>query len=335
MTAHILPGYEHADGWHCGSTALRNACRYIGVQLEEPTCFGLGGGAGFFYLKSEHFSPSRIIHGRSVTLVPPFFHHLGLPFEWRAGDEFDWPAMRARLDDGLPIILLTDIYYLPYYRSSTHFPGHVVLLVGYDEAAELAYLSDTDRGSLQTVPLKMLAKAMISKQPPFLMNHNWRELRPFETPDLHRAIHNALRANVEQMLHPPSPGLGLPALREMAADLPTWGQAEDWQWCARFGYQVIERRGTGGGAFRHPMYSLFLREAEKWLPELAQMQAADRMAAIGGQWTALALALKKISERDAPRGFEKAGAIAAEIAGTETTFWTELRASLKLAPTKP
>ena len=118
MEAQILPGYKHVDGWHCGSTAIRNACRYVGVELSEPMCFGLAAGTGFFYLKSDRFSPSRIFNGRSVALVPPFFHHLGLPFEWHASDELDWPAMRACLDDGRPVILLADIYYLPYYRSS-------------------------------------------------------------------------------------------------------------------------------------------------------------------------------------------------------------------------
>lgn len=324
MGIQILPGYEHVDGWHCGSTAIRNACHYVGVELSEPMCFGLGAGAGFFFLKSNHLSPSRIFNGRSVALVPPFFRHLGLPFEWRTSDEFDWPAMRACLDDGLPIILLADIYYLPYFRSSTHFPGHVVVLAGYDEATGLAYLSDTNRHTLRTVPLDTLGQAMISKQPPFLMSHNWHEVQPFELPDLGEPIRCALQANVEQMLRPAGPSLGLPALHEIATDLLTWGELGDWQWCARFGYQVIERRGTGGGAFRHPMYSHFLREAKVWLPELAEMHAAERMATIGQRWTALALALKTISAGDAPEGFEETGAIAGEIAEAEAAFWTEL-----------
>jgi hypothetical protein len=330
MGEYILPGYAHIDGWHCGSTAIRNAVRYVGVTLSEPMCFGLGAGAGFFFLASDRFSPSRIFNGRSVALTPPFFRCLGLPFEWRSGDDFDWPAMRACLDDGLPVILLTDIYYLPYYRAQVHFPGHVVVLAGYDQDAGLAYLSDTNRRRLRAVPLDALDEAMVSKQPPFLMNHNWREVTPFELPDLGGPIRRALRANVEQMRRPSRPGLGLPALQALAADLPAWGEADDWQWCARFGYQVIERRGTGGGGFRHPMYSSFLSEAEAWLPELAAARAAGRMAAIGQQWTALALALEAIGERDAPAGFDEAGAIAGEIAASEAAFWAELETLLQL-----
>ena len=45
-----------------------------------------------------------------------------------------------------------------------------------------------------------------------------------------------------------------------AAEIADWPrEIEDWQWSARFCYQVIERRGTGGGNFRL-MYSRFLAE---------------------------------------------------------------------------
>jgi hypothetical protein len=46
MARYTLPEYEHMDGWHCGSTALRNACRYVGVVL----LVGYGEAAGLAYL---------------------------------------------------------------------------------------------------------------------------------------------------------------------------------------------------------------------------------------------------------------------------------------------
>ena len=73
---------------------------------------------------------------------------------------------------------------------------------------------------------------------------------------------------------------GLPAVERLAAEAGSWPEAaEDWQWCARFAYQVIERRGTGGGAFRL-MYSRFLEEAGR--PE------APLAAAAAARWTELA-----------------------------------------------
>ena len=60
------------------------------------------------------------------------------------------------MDDGRPAILITDLYYLDHYGSSAHFPGHAVVLAGYD--AEAAYLSDTSFGELQRTRLESLAQ---------------------------------------------------------------------------------------------------------------------------------------------------------------------------------
>ena len=81
-------------------------------------------------------------------------------------------------------------------------------------------------------------------------------------------------------------------MRRLAEEAGSWPEvAEDWQWCARFGYQVIERRGTGGGAFRL-MYSRFLEEAGRPEAPLAAEAAA--------RWTDLAAAFHAASECDEP-----------------------------------
>ena len=85
---------------------------------------------------------------------------------------------------------------------------------------------------------------------------------------------------------------GLDAVHRLAAEAGSWPEvAEDWKWCARFGYQVIERRGTGGGCFRL-MYSRFLEEAGRPEAPLAAEAAA--------RWTELAAAFQAASEPDAP-----------------------------------
>ena len=76
-----------------------------------------------------------------------------------------WEAARAAVDAGRPAILLTDLYYLDHYGSSAHFPGHAVVLVGYD--AEVAYLSDTSFEELQTTRLDNLARARHGTHPAF------------------------------------------------------------------------------------------------------------------------------------------------------------------------
>ena len=78
-----------------------------------------------------------------------------------------------------------------------------------------------------------------------------------------------------------------------AAEVGDWPeQIEDWQWCARFGYQVIERRGTGGGNFRL-MYST--------LPRGGGREEARLAADAASRWTTLAEHLQVASESRRPR----------------------------------
>ena len=57
----------------------------------------------------------------------------------------------------------------------------------------------------------------------------------------------------------------------MAGEIESWPEAtDDWRWCARFNYQVIERRGTGGANFRR-MYARFLEEAYQELIRVVEI----------------------------------------------------------------
>ena len=112
-----------------------------------------------------------------------------------------------------------------------------------------------------------------------------------ELGDLTGASPAAIARAASQMLEPPMGEFeGLAALRRFAAEVGEWAESlEDWRWCSRFCYQVIERRGTGGGNFRL-MYSRFLEEVQREEASLAAEAAA--------RWTALANTLLAASETE-------------------------------------
>ena len=66
-----VPGYVHTPGNHCGSTALRNLLAFHGVEISEEMAFGLGAGAGLYYLALDDTSPSRWFNGRTARLAGP------------------------------------------------------------------------------------------------------------------------------------------------------------------------------------------------------------------------------------------------------------------------
>ncbi|HWJ42824.1 MAG TPA: BtrH N-terminal domain-containing protein [Solirubrobacterales bacterium] len=317
-----VPGFVHTPGNHCGSTALRNLLAFHGVEVSEEMAFGLGAGAGFYYLALDDASPSRWFNGRTARLEETFTELTGAALELRTFAAEDgsaaWDAARAEVDGGNPALLLTDIYHLDHYGNSAHFPGHAVVLAGYD--GETAHLSDTGFEELQTTRLENLARARHSAHPAYpLEGHMFTVGEEIDRERLEAAVPVAIARAASEMLEPPFGEFGgVPALERLAAEAGAWPETvEDWQWCARFAYQVIERRGTGGGCFRL-MYARFLEEAGRDEASLAAGAAA--------RWRELAEAFRVASESDEPRPepWEAVSAGAERVLEAERRLWTGL-----------
>ena len=324
----MVPAYRHVPGNHCGSTALRNLLAFHGTEISEEMAFGLGAGACFFYIVVDGTSPSRFTNGRAARLEENFLELTGTPLRLRTDDdpEASWRMAKEDVDEGHPALLLTDLYYLEHYGKSAHFPGHAVVLAGYDE--ELAWLSDTAFEDLQTTSLESLAEARHSKQPIFELEGHVIDLPDgagLDRDDLVAHAPRAIERAAKEMLEPTMGEFqGIPALDRLADEIGSWPEAaEDWQWCARFLYQVIERRGTGGGNFRR-MYARFLQEAGYEESALAH-EAAEG-------WTALATAAREASEgRNGdetvadPSQWSELSERAATVRDAETRLWESLR----------
>lgn len=324
-----VEGFTHLPGKHCGSTALADLLRFYGLDLPEAVVFGLAAGAAFFYVQLPEMSPSRLINGRAAKLEEQFIELAGgaLKLEKDDDPENSWQIAKASIDSGNPALLLTDLYYLDHYDNSAHFPGHAVVLTGYD--SESAYLADTDFKEIVTVPLESLSKSRHSKAPPFPLEGevvtatSAQAIRDLKS-HLPEMAREAIRMVATGMIEPTYGGVqGVPALKKLAEEVTTWPkEVEDWQWCARFSYQVIERRGTGGGNFRR-LYAEFLEYVDN-----------QGIAATGGAaafcfkaadlWAELADKFKSASKSDDPALWDKIAEDVAELCEVEERLWSEL-----------
>lgn len=318
----FVPNYAHIPGNHCGSTALRNLLRFHGAEISEELAFGLGAGPCFYYVTVEGTSPSRWFNGRTARLEESFAELTGTALELRTfapGEGEAWAAARSAVDGGSPVLLLTDIYHLDHYGSSARFPGHAVVLAGYDE--RVAYLSDTGFDELQETRLENLDRARHGEHPAYpLAGHMFTVAGEVSPERLGEAVPAAIERAARRMLEPEFPGFsGLDAVRRLAEEIGAWPERTgDWQWCARFGYQVIERRGTGGGAFRL-MYSRFLAE-------VGRSGEAELAVTAATAWTGLAAALLAASESDEPEPalWRQVDAAANAVAAAEERLWSML-----------
>ena len=315
-------------GIHCGSAAIRNVMRFYGYDLSEEMCFGLGSGMGFYYTVASDQSPTRLIFARGPLMECNFFRALSIQKEWKQDDDADraLETLKEWIRKGVPCLVQTDIYYMRYYGSSTHFPGHVVVVWGYDEDERVVYLSDTAFPELQPLDYDSFKKARTAAETRFVLRNNWFEVDLTEPlPPLERAVPRAIRTNALMMVEGRSSARGVSSvdqIRRWAQDLPRWKEADDWRWCARFGYQVLARRGVDGAGFR-AMYASFLREAEELVPALRPLRLAARMEEIAALWREAAAALKLISELEGPSDdrLAEAARIADELWRRESAYY--------------
>ena len=107
--------------------------------------------------------------------------------------------LRERLDAGEPILLSTDTYYLGYHNTSSHFPGHRCVAVGYDDETETVLIADRKFEEYQRCSFQELRESRNATDYPMKCNNQWGDFganaklgRPLE-----EAIAIALRRNAE------------------------------------------------------------------------------------------------------------------------------------------
>jgi hypothetical protein len=331
----FVEGFEHRPGEHCASTAIRNILNFHELPLSEAMVFGLAGGLGFFAINNDALSPTRLFHGRTVSLETDFCANTGLPVE--GGVEEDdaraWQSLKAQLDAGVPVMLSTDTFYLGYQGTTSHFPGHRAVAVGYDEAEDRVYIADRKLGEYQSVSREELRRSRNADDYPMPCHNEYQHFRPGRLEwgrPLPEIIRLAFARNAQWMLDPPegpmpSAACGLPGMRSLASELGDWKALDDWSWAARFGYQIIVKRGAGGLFFRS-IYRDFLAEAEQAVPALAELRLAEATDAIAQGWGEVAALLKTQSERETcrPELFAQAGARVDDLANREEALFRQL-----------
>ena len=298
----VLLNVTHSPGRHCASTGLRDVVNFHGIDFTEAMCFGIGAGLGIWYFDFKGLSATRMIHVRSLDIEFQFFTRIGLPFKWEQTDDpkAGEAALCHHLDDRRPALIQTDIYYLPHYIGNTHFPGHLITAWGYDAAQRVFFVTDTEFPDLLTVSFDDMRKARLFRNAIFDLRGNLYAPQTVSLPsDMPGVIRHAMIDNSRALTEDSSGATGIQALVKMRDELPRWQDFDDWQWTCRFAYQVIEKRGTGGGGFRL-MYSDFLEEAAGYVPEIRALGLAAKMYEAALAWQALAEALKTTSEKGRP-----------------------------------
>lgn len=336
-------------GGHCESSALANALRAAGYDVEECDIVG-GGGAPSFMFASGAFP---FLGGRSVRMRETFFAAAGIPFDSRIPlerrDGNLWTPVLALLDSGIPVPLRVDMRFLPYRHGGKFGPRrmsfgwHWIALFGVDFDEGTAFVSDTEYTGLQRIRLRDLDRARRSPLKDWPPRGEYVALsRPGRAPfrpdamALRASAIAATLANYEGEApwnaavpsnrgKAPLAGLsGLEAFPGILRNFDT--QVRPWLAGPALSFLAgcIERNGTGGAAFRK-----LYRDFMAGIGEEALMPVLDESIEA---WRALAAALDgaadSLSGRTRPEERKRRYAACAEAAERVAEAERRLREAL-------
>ncbi len=316
-----LDGFQNLVGHHCSSSALRSVLHYDGIEISEALAFGLGSGLGFFYAVEPQGSPTRRFNGRAPDLEGNFYALVGAALEW-AG-EWQPERIRMALSENRPVLAQTDIFPIPYYDDA-HFIGHGVAVVGL--TGDEVWVADIAAPGFSKMTLQNFHDAVAPAHYPLLTPFSYAPAPKLLHLDVEGMAPRAVAKTVMYMLEPPTPLEGVPGIFALADDLPSWLELPDLSWAARFGYQAIEKRGTGGGGFRY-LYRDFLEEVQPYVGfDTALLKG---FAEAGDLWREVADVLKHIAFAETPgaqrRGLLEVQAKLYGVGVLEARLFTTLR----------
>ena len=316
----IISPYEGFKGQHCETTATGSLLKHLGLDFSEPLIFGVGQGIGFIFWKMDIMN-LPFIGGRSkpFELTTNFCRNmrLGLDARETGSRKKGWENIRQPIDEGMPVGVQLDCYYLEYFHNPIHFAGHFACVYGYD--GDYAYLTDTDQQGRETkTSLTSLEEARFAKGSMAASARSWIISRGESLPALGDVISEAVSANALEFLNPPIRNFGYKGIEKAAGSMLSWlTDAEDPEADLGTLAMVMEKGGTGGGLFRK-MYAAFLKEAQTFIKGNRNLEkGSDLFARAADHWTAIAAEIDAAGRSGEAAHLKEASRLCVSVAGME------------------
>ncbi len=298
----IISNYQHQQSAHCENGTVSNLLNFHKLELSEPMVFGIGSGLFFSYMP---FLKLNGMPGTSYRILPgEIFKRLTKRLnikvktekfsdKKKAMDELD----RA-LDKGLPIGMLTSVFYLPYLPKAFrfHFNAHNIVVFGKQNGNYL--VSDPVMDNPTEISYEDLMRARFAKG---VMPPKGRMYYPIEVPtptekEMKIAIVKGINKTTSDMLTIPVPFFGLWGVRYLAKNLRTWDKKLGEKQAGLYlGNQIRmqEEIGTGGAGFRF-IFAAFLQEANDIMRQDLFNEASAEMTIAGDRWREFAYLAGKV-----------------------------------------
>lgn len=303
----ILP-FEHHQSAHCENGVISNLFRFHGLSISEPMAFGIGSGLFYTHLP---FVKVNGIPGTSYRIWPGLIFkrvskRLGIDMY---SDTFRQPkkaqdALDAALDKGIPVGMVTSVFYLPYLPPVFRFHFNAHNIVVYGREGDHYLVSDPVMSAVSTIHKDDLMRARYAKGVP---EPNGKMYYPRHIPaniDFKKAIMAGIAKTAHDMTEIPIPIFGTKGIRFLAKRLKNYPQdLGDRKAILYLGnlIRMQEEIGTGGAGFRF-VYAAFLQEAGKLLQQDWLIEQSNELTKTGDLWRDFAFKAGRLCKNRANDG---------------------------------
>jgi hypothetical protein len=312
----IIENFTPFYGKHCETTAVGNLLQHCGLTLSEPMLFGIGEGLSFIYWDSKQMG-FPFLGGRCKqdVLTENIAKSLNVKLRVKetASKAKAWEFVNSNIDNGIPVGLKLDMYYLEYFEGKIHFAGHYVTMYGYDE--KFGYLVDGNEQVKSS--LSSISEARSYKGPMSSPNRAFTITAADKLPDMKSIIGRAINKNAEQYLNPPIQNISFKGIKKTANAITKWLDKPGMtpQMIIQAG-RLMDEGGTGGSLFRN-MYRDFLKECDDLYPAMGLYEAYLKFAKIAPMWGEVSKLICSAGENSNAQQLKEASQILLDIASLE------------------
>ena len=207
----IIKRFPHKKANNCVMGSFRDICEFNGYDFSEDFLLGISSGLCFVYLKLKRFGMPAFTTGADIrNFVDNICSALNVEYETRTtkSSRRAWSNVKELIDQDIPAALQVEMFYLPYIEeiavkgapkeldtSEVHFGGHTVVMIGYDDEKEEAYIYDNGLDEMQVISYEGLERARASKLKPFPPNNRfWKFTFPETLPSLDESLRGCLES---------------------------------------------------------------------------------------------------------------------------------------------
>ncbi|HEU4551797.1 MAG TPA: BtrH N-terminal domain-containing protein [Chitinophaga sp.] len=282
--------FNHVQTAHCESGVISNLFRHYGLSISEPMAFGIGAGIFFGHLP---FVKVNGVPGTTYRIWPGAIFQrvcsrLGVKMQ---SQKFSSPEKAQQeldrvISRGIPVGVLSSVYYLPYFPPAYRFHFNAHNLVIYGKNGNNYQVSDPIMDTVTEIDPKSLAEARFAKGFPEPRGKMYYPVQVPSDVSFHKPVRQGIEQACHYMLKIPVPMFGVKGMRFLAKRLKYYPERVGDRKATLYLGNIIrmqEEIGTGGAGFRF-MYAAFLQEAAELLhqPELARL--SKELTGIGDLW---------------------------------------------------